>query len=182
MSRSDQINAWADRVFGKMTNPLSSIARALKEFKELEEAIKNGKDPGEISEEAADVAINLHRLVGSYGLDLDHAIDTKMMLNHARKWEKDGHGHGQHIKSEDEKKGYRESIYAVGVERGSHSVGMLYGPATSFSEVSDFHPEMKELGLQEGDRVVLLKMLRGQTNWIPMYYFNPVDGWVPCSG
>ena len=185
MSRSDQINAWANRVFGVMRDPMSSVNRALKEFVELQEAIVNEKDPSEIAEEAADVVINLHRLVGSLGLDLDQSVDTKMTLNHARKWESDGHGQGQHIKSEDERKGLKESLYAIGIEKDGNSVGMIYGPTINRSEALSYLPFGEVERLLEGERIVLYQATRGRDfqSWKPAYQWSKSLGeWIVCSG
>jgi NTP pyrophosphatase (non-canonical NTP hydrolase) len=99
------IGQWADQTFGA-----SSIkARWLRVCQEVDETTKllrGGKSgplsdeaPGRaaLAEELADVAITLYGLAHTAGIDLQAAVDLKMAINRARRWQRHGDGTGQHI-------------------------------------------------------------------------------------
>jgi len=92
---SASITQWGRETFGPVTDLKALVLRAAEEFEELSVAIDHS--PGNLGDEAADVAILLHRLLGELGLDLNQAIDQKMACNRQRKWAHQGDGTGQHI-------------------------------------------------------------------------------------
>ena len=55
-------------------------------------------DYSPVLKEAADVAIVMARLGSMAGGDIDQEVDRKMAVNRARRWEKDGTGHGYHVR------------------------------------------------------------------------------------
>lgn len=79
-----------------MKNIERLVARAEQELIELRDALREKKEAEEIIEEAADVAILLHRLVALLGSDLDVAVTQKMIRNRQRQWILAGDGTGQH--------------------------------------------------------------------------------------
>lgn len=89
---------WADHAFGPTEIPRIA-ARANEEMAELIRAATTGfVDADKISEEAADIVIILYRLVSIVGRDLHGMVDKKMVINRGRKWERDGTGHGYHVR------------------------------------------------------------------------------------
>lgn len=68
--------------------------------RELEKKGAAGPDrrPDKIPSEAADVVIVLYGVAGINGFDLHKAVDAKMRVNRARKWNLNGDGTGYHIK------------------------------------------------------------------------------------
>jgi len=93
---SQTIREWGDGAFGDVGDLRVLLARARREMEELEEAIIR-QDRAGAGEEAADVAILLHRLVGILGLELSEAVDAKMAVNRARRWHVTGDGTGVHV-------------------------------------------------------------------------------------
>ena len=93
---SQSILEWGDATFGKVDNPLALVTRAREELTELEEALADD-DANGAAQEAADVVILLHRLVGLMGKDLSQEVDAKMAINRKRKWKAAGDGTGGHI-------------------------------------------------------------------------------------
>jgi hypothetical protein len=93
---SQMIRDWGDRAFGEVQDLRVLLTRARQEIEELEEAIIRQDRVG-AGEEAADVAILLHRLVGILGLELSEAVDAKMAVNRARRWHVAGDGTGAHV-------------------------------------------------------------------------------------
>lgn len=93
---SKTIAQWGTQAFGDAASVKAYAIRAQEELAELIEAIETGQPPKEIAHEAADVAILLHRITGTLGLELYSAIDEKMAINRVRKWTPDGNGVGQH--------------------------------------------------------------------------------------
>jgi len=93
------IGMWADETFGECTSLQAALTRARQEFDELEDAVTFDKPIAEVAKEIADVVITLERMACYLGVDLRREIDAKMKINRARKWKRDGTGHGQHIKA-----------------------------------------------------------------------------------
>lgn len=90
------IYVWAEKTFGRITNPLYSVSRMKEELDELTAAIGLGKSKDEIRKEIADVEIVFRRLAEYYMIDIQDAVDEKMAINAKREWVLDGTGHGQH--------------------------------------------------------------------------------------
>jgi len=93
---SQTIAQWGSETFGDATSVKAYALRAQEELTELIEAIEAGEPKKNIAHEAADVAILLHRITGTLGLELYQAIDEKMAINRKRKWTPSGNGVGQH--------------------------------------------------------------------------------------
>ncbi len=93
---SQTIREWGDAVFGEARDLTVLVARARTELDELEQAVRAG-DLAETGQEAADVAILLHRLVAIAGMDLGEQVDAKMQVNRARTWKAAGDGTGGHV-------------------------------------------------------------------------------------
>ena len=94
---SASIAEWAEDVFGEARRLDDLAERAIEELNELRGAIANAEPTSEITAEAADVAILLHRIVALCGADLADVVDQKMAINRARRWQPSGDGTGQHI-------------------------------------------------------------------------------------
>jgi len=93
---SQTIAQWGSETFGDAASVKAYAVRAQEELAELIEAIENGEPDKDITHEAADVTILLHRIAGTLGLELYDAIDEKMAINRKRKWTPSGNGVGQH--------------------------------------------------------------------------------------
>ena len=72
---SESIAQWGEKVFGPVESLNSLIDRAEQEMVELRKSVSSNKSAEEIADEAADVAILLHRLVGIKGLNLTEAVN-----------------------------------------------------------------------------------------------------------
>ena len=96
---SSSIAQWAELAFGPVSDLTALVTRAEQELAELNAAILSGSSTDNIEAEAADVTILLHRIVaeGADG-ELSDAVDAKMAINRARKWQPAGDGTGKHIK------------------------------------------------------------------------------------
>jgi NTP pyrophosphatase (non-canonical NTP hydrolase) len=92
---SASIAVWGTETFGPVSDLAVLTRRARAEFDELEAALASA-DAAHIAEEAADVVILLHRLVGLLQRDLASEIDAKMDINRKRQWRPSGDGVGQH--------------------------------------------------------------------------------------
>ena len=92
------IATWADETFGKSMSNKSAHLRATGEMLELDELVRNGVGGYQLAEECADIVIVLARLAYDNGQDLFEMVDRKMEINRARRWERDGTGHGYHVK------------------------------------------------------------------------------------
>lgn len=90
----ESVTVWANQTFG-FASIKAQIERAAKEFRELGELLDADHTEPQIAEEAADVCICLYRVIGT--LDPE-AINKKMAINRARKWNVDGNGCAQHVK------------------------------------------------------------------------------------
>jgi NTP pyrophosphatase (non-canonical NTP hydrolase) len=118
------ISEWGQYIFGKAKDPALLVGRALNEFAELMELLlpeQTGKKfvevcdslrarirtpnavfpasrnlEGELAEEMADVMIVLLQAAEAYDIDLLGAVDAKMKVNRARKWNVTESGIGQH--------------------------------------------------------------------------------------
>jgi hypothetical protein len=95
------ISTWAEETFGPAVSNASCAARANQEMAELLTALASDDHNKKTRIECADIVIVLYRLCERNGWDLLAAIDEKMAINRARKWQLTGDGHGQHI-DEDE--------------------------------------------------------------------------------
>lgn len=108
METQKTITDWADETFGMVTDFRAPILRSIEEMEEFidfgnrlrECEIQTKSDIEYLANEAADVVITLYRLASVYGYDLHSMIDTKMMINRARRWRSDGTGHGYHIRED----------------------------------------------------------------------------------
>ncbi len=94
---SASICAWGNKSFGEVEDLAALVARAKSEMVELEEAVVSQESLEAIADEAADVAILLHRLLGILGQDLADAVDRKMSVNRGRQWIPSGDGTGNHV-------------------------------------------------------------------------------------
>ena len=93
MSWSKAITDWQLATFGAATPP-----RALRRFREELDELLDAPE-SELAEEAADVVIMLAGWVKARtGEDLAEAVERKMAINRARKWDVRGDGTGYHIK------------------------------------------------------------------------------------
>lgn len=90
----ESITQWAKETFGPVTDLQRAVERCEEEMVEFEDAYT----PQEHIEEAADVVITFYCMSSALGYDLHEYIDRKMQINRQRKWQKDGTGHGYHIK------------------------------------------------------------------------------------
>ncbi|WP_417453253.1 dATP/dGTP pyrophosphohydrolase domain-containing protein [Kiloniella sp.] len=97
METQTTICDWAEKTFGPVKDPGDLLKRALLETTELSESIEE-HNIQEIGKETADVVILLYRLLDQYGLDLNKAINEKIAINRARKWEAKDDGTGSHVK------------------------------------------------------------------------------------
>lgn len=97
METQRSISRWADDTFGDKCSNLSIATRANKEMAELVMCLANDELDPHAVEECADICIVLLRLVERHNLSLLQAIEDKMQVNRARKWNLDGHGHGYHV-------------------------------------------------------------------------------------
>jgi len=93
---SQTITVWASETFGEAESIKAYVLRAQDEMTELLESIDAKKPATEILSEVADVAILLHRVVGTLGLELSEVVDRKMSINRDRIWQKSGNGVGHH--------------------------------------------------------------------------------------
>ena len=94
----ETVTKWANETFGPAPVFLQ-VQRAMQEIDELWEKSLGYASNAEIAEEAADVCICLYRVIGT--LDPE-AINKKMQVNRARKWDV-RNGVGQHTKDYDER-------------------------------------------------------------------------------
>jgi len=119
------ISEWGQHTFGVTKDPAILVGRALEEFgeicallldpaagKKFTEMIDSVKArlmthdclladarlerDGRFADELADVVVVLLQVAEGYGLDLLGAVDSKMVVNRARKWKTDKFGVGQH--------------------------------------------------------------------------------------
>lgn len=105
----DAIGGWGEDTFGRPSNALDLVDRALDEYHELWELthITDGFDLStkeeqfvdieEVMEEMADVVIIFKQIAYYLSSDLDAAVAKKMVKNLKRKWVKTGDGVGRHI-------------------------------------------------------------------------------------
>lgn len=90
---------WADETFGTSTSNMRIAARANEEMAELLRALSTDDNNPKALEEIADVFIVLYRVAERLGGNIYDEIDRKMEINRQRVWQKDGSGHGYHVKS-----------------------------------------------------------------------------------
>ncbi len=88
------VTEWADTTFGPATLE-RQVMRALEEIGELQQALRAG-DVQKIAIEAADACICLYRVIGTIN---PKAIDEKMAINRARKWNVGPDGCAYHVKA-----------------------------------------------------------------------------------
>ena len=101
--REDQASlaAWGEETFGPAPELSRLVERAAVEMEELLEAAREGNS-AEAAHEAADILILLFRYAEKSGFDLMAAVDEKMTINRARRWQSKGDGTGSHIKDDAE--------------------------------------------------------------------------------
>lgn len=93
------INQWQRETFGPQDR-LGPIEEKLQD--ELYELAVTDPDDTKYAEELADLQIVLYQLAGAAEVDLVAAVDRKMLINRARKWDVRGDGTAQHIKDSSE--------------------------------------------------------------------------------
>jgi len=98
--RQVEISTWADETFGNVSSHARLAARANEEMAELLRAATSDAAPEILLQEIADVVIPLFRLADRCGGDLMQAVDAKMAINRTREWNKDGTGHGYHVRTD----------------------------------------------------------------------------------
>lgn len=94
----DMISAWAEQTFGPVGSNARVAARANEEMAELLRALTADDKHPKAAEEMADVVIVLMRLATRLGIDLLDEVDSKMRVNRARDWKRDGTGQGYHVR------------------------------------------------------------------------------------
>lgn len=96
---SQAINEWQLETFGEASS-VRAWCRFEEELEELIEADCPPQEPdAKLADEAADVVITLAGwLKARTGLDLAEAVEQKMRINRARKWNVRGDGTGYHVK------------------------------------------------------------------------------------
>jgi NTP pyrophosphatase (non-canonical NTP hydrolase) len=92
------ISEWAEQTFGPAGSNARVAARANEEMAELLRALTVQDDAKDGAAEVADIFIVLYRLATRMGVDIHAEIDRKMKINRQRKWNRDGSGHGYHIR------------------------------------------------------------------------------------
>jgi NTP pyrophosphatase (non-canonical NTP hydrolase) len=92
------ISKWANETFGPSGTNMRIAARANEEMAELLRALSVDDNNQQALDECADVVIVLCRLVERLGGDFGELVDAKMVINRAREWNKDGSGHGYHVR------------------------------------------------------------------------------------
>lgn len=96
METQATITEWANSV-GIKTSIRRAVTRANEELQEALDDISRG-DIAAAGVELADVVICLHVAASRMGVDLQAAIDAKMVVNRARKWRLDTTGCAYHVK------------------------------------------------------------------------------------
>lgn len=114
----ESIGTWAIDTFGPPRDPAQVVGRALSEFAELVEVLRDDRegvealegvagtlrrlgsnreiDLGDAAEEMADVLVVLFHAAHCYGFNLLEAVNRKMEVNRRRNWTPAGDGQGQH--------------------------------------------------------------------------------------
>lgn len=92
------ISMWADATFGEPGTEARVATRAAEEMVEVLRAVTSDAPREKVLEEIADTVIVLARLAARHGGDLWVEVEKKMAVNRTRKWEKDGTGHGYHVR------------------------------------------------------------------------------------
>ena len=92
------ISEWAEETFGPVGSNARVAARANEEMAELLRALTANDVDRKAVSEIADVFIVLYRLATRLGADIQLEIDRKMEINRVRKWNRDGSGHGYHVR------------------------------------------------------------------------------------
>lgn len=92
------IAEWCAETFGPITSHARVAARANEEMAELLRALTADDRHPKAPEEIADVVIILTRLASLLGADLAAEVERKMAINRQRVWNRDGTGHGYHVK------------------------------------------------------------------------------------
>jgi NTP pyrophosphatase (non-canonical NTP hydrolase) len=93
------ISQWADETFGTGGSNARAAARANEEMAELLRDLTSDDQSPKAGDEIADVFIVLYRVATKLGVDVQDAIEAKMILNRSRTWAKDGTGHGYHVEA-----------------------------------------------------------------------------------
>lgn len=110
----ESVHEWRVATFGQADPPESVALRMAEEVGELlallgygdsmwrrvktcqKETFILANDKAEIADELADVQVLLWGAASAFGIDLGAAVDRKMGVNRARRWDLDGKGGGQH--------------------------------------------------------------------------------------
>lgn len=93
------VGDWAIAQFGR-GKPLACYAKLGEEFGELARPLQKQQYDKAILE-MADMVIVLSHMAASLGLDLQRAVDEKMMVNKARTWVRTPEGTGVHASCPD---------------------------------------------------------------------------------
>ena len=92
------IVTWAIETFGQPKDVKTIVDRFITEAIELDtKAAKPLINIPDIQDECADCLIVLYQVAAACGFNLNRAVDYKMQINRARKWELKGDGTAQHI-------------------------------------------------------------------------------------
>jgi hypothetical protein len=83
---------WLCKVVGTLEDHLEEVAY------HMNQSLSGGWSAG--NNHVAHLVTELHGAAQALGIDLPAAIDAKMAINRARKWESKGAGHGQHARFE----------------------------------------------------------------------------------
>lgn len=91
MQLQAEIAQWADQIIPQRT-PLSIVCKMLEELSELI-ASERMSDPSEV----ADIVILALDLCHLQGIDLETAVQDKMLINRQRNWSISDNGRAQHV-------------------------------------------------------------------------------------
>jgi NTP pyrophosphatase (non-canonical NTP hydrolase) len=108
------ISAWATETFGPVGTNVRVAIRANEEMAELLRALSVDDNSPKAAEEIADILIVLYRVAERLGCDLLAEVDRKMAVNRLRKWNRDGSGHGYHVRDK-----WRDEEVAVLAKAGA---------------------------------------------------------------
>jgi NTP pyrophosphatase (non-canonical NTP hydrolase) len=98
METQKSISEWAESTFGPVSTNARVAARANEEMAELLRALTCDDNSIKAPSEIADIFIVLYRLAQRMGSDVHAEINRKMQINRQRKWNRDGSGHGYHVR------------------------------------------------------------------------------------
>ena len=98
MENQQSISEWAEETFGPVSTNARVAARANEEMAELLRALTCEDSSPKAPSEIADIFIVVYRLAQRMHTDIHAEIDRKMSINRKRAWNKDGSGHGYHVR------------------------------------------------------------------------------------